>query len=591
MADNLTISVGIDTAKLRADNEVLKKQLSDATKQMKDFAKAGDTVRLSEASKNVDNFSRSLAVNQRAIREEMRALAGLGVAGVGASRGLHATAAAHAELREISPGATREVVKLSKELGNLETSGFAVAKMFKEIPKVAIPVAIATGVAAAATKLTNAAYANITALDDLAKASGFTSREVAALQHVFEGADVPLASLDKTLRSIGDTFDKAKVKATDFGSAISGVQTLHGAGGPAGAAVLRGGGPAASGIEGQGAVVVMRGGAPFGGIDPSKGFAGLLDPNQFKTIEEYFAALRRMLLNINKTAPAFARETIRAQGLDPEETLRGLAATSADEYRKALQATLGDPRLREGAVPLARQFGALTEQLGGEKDLVATQAGVGPMEGAVRDLPRVIDGLKATSDAIEDIRTKTYQWIDALKSVDFSSGAKSFEDSWTSAISDITQAWSSALKVLSTSPSGPGATAPVAPPMATGGVVPGSGSSDTVPAWLTPGEYVARRASVDYYGTSVFRALNNRALPRDLFSRIGYAAGGLVGASFAEGGIAGTSGTPVHVHLDGQAFAMTAHESVASALVVAARRQQMRSAGVKPSWYGGRPSG
>jgi hypothetical protein len=28
---------------------------------------------------------------------------------------------------------------------------------------------------------------------------------------------------------------------------------------------------------------------------------------------------------------------------------------------------------------------------------------------------------------------------------------------------------------------------------------------------------------------------------------------------------------------------------VAQALVVAARRQQMRSAGVKPSWYGGRP--
>jgi hypothetical protein len=128
-----------------------------------------------------------------------------------------------------------------------------------------------------------------------------------------------------------------------------------------------------------------------------------------------------------------------------------------------------------------------------------------------------------------------------------------------------------------------------------GGMIPGRGTGDTVPAMLTPGEYVARRASVDYYGSGVFSALNNRAIPRGLFSRFGFAVGGLVGDGmhFADGGMVGTSsgGTPVHLHLDGQQFVMSAGDHVASALVAVSQRYQMRSAGVKPSWYGGRPGG
>jgi hypothetical protein len=89
----------------------------------------------------------------------------------------------------------------------------------------------------------------------------------------------------------------------------------------------------------------MRGGQGLG-IDPSKGFAGLVDPNQFKTVEEFFAAARRALLNINQFSPLLAREIVRGQGLDPVTTLRGLSATTADRYREALGATAGDPRCR-----------------------------------------------------------------------------------------------------------------------------------------------------------------------------------------------------------------------------------------------------
>ena len=132
-----------------------------------------------------------------------------------------------------------------------------------------------------------------------------------------------------------------------------------------------------------------------------------------------------------------------------------------------------------------------------------------------------------------------------------------------------------------------GATAPAG--FATGGKVPGRGIGDTVPAWLTPGEYVARRASVDYYGPRIFAALNARLIPRDMFSRRGFAMGGLVGGppmAFAGGGET-SGGRPVHLHLGGHSFALSGQTGVVDALVTEAHRQRMRSAGTKPSWYGG----
>jgi hypothetical protein len=61
--------------------------------------------------------------------------------------------------------------------------------------------------------------------------------------------------------------------------------------------------------------------------------------------------------------------------------------------------------------------------------------------------------------------------------------------------------------------------------------------------------------------------------------------------AFAAGGLvsAGGGGTPVHLHLGGHSFALSGSESVVGSLVVEAHRHKIRSAGVKPSWYGGTP--
>jgi len=64
---------------------------------------------------------------------------------------------------------------------------------------------------------------------------------------------------------------------------------------------------------------------------------------------------------------------------------------------------------------------------------------------------------------------------------------------------------------------------------ASGGMIPGSGYGDTVPAMLTPGEFVINKNAVQRYGTGFFAALNNGIMSSSLFSK--YANGGIVRAN------------------------------------------------------------
>jgi hypothetical protein len=122
-----------------------------------------------------------------------------------------------------------------------------------------------------------------------------------------------------------------------------------------------------------------------------------------------------------------------------------------------------------------------------------------------------------------------------------------------------------------------------------GGAVrgPGTGTSDSILARLSNGEFVMRAAAVRTLGAGFLSTLNR------------FAGGGMVMPSrgipsFANGGLvtagAGT-GRAVHLHLGGHEFALSGPGGVVDALVTEASRQRMRSGGLKPSWYGGRVSG
>jgi hypothetical protein len=118
---------------------------------------------------------------------------------------------------------------------------------------------------------------------------------------------------------------------------------------------------------------------------------------------------------------------------------------------------------------------------------------------------------------------------------------------------------------------------------AEGGMVhgPGTPTSDSVTARLSAGEFVMRAAAVQRWGPAFMQALNGMSGRMPSRGIPSFAGGGMV--------TAGGGGTPVHLHLGGHSFALSGDGGVVSALVTEAHRHQTRSAGAKPSWYGGTP--
>lgn len=136
---------------------------------------------------------------------------------------------------------------------------------------------------------------------------------------------------------------------------------------------------------------------------------------------------------------------------------------------------------------------------------------------------------------------------------------------------------------------------------ASGGAVVGRGTStsDSIPAWLSNGEFVVRAAAVRKYGLSLFDALNRMRLDPGAFQR--FAEGGLVRSlqvlmpqplHFAEGGlvpqIADTASLrPINLTIGADTFAgLLAPEDVAQKLMRLAVTKQIRSAGRRPGYYG-----
>jgi hypothetical protein len=170
----------------------------------------------------------------------------------------------------------------------------------------------------------------------------------------------------------------------------------------------------------------------------------------------------------------------------------------------------------------------------------------------------------------------------------FADYGKSISETWTATLDYLLGRTQATKKAIDTSVKAGGDTQ-VGPPesgygFAGGGRVPGAGGGDTVPAMLTPGEFVTRAAAVRRYGAGLFEALNQQ---RFEFGGLVDAIHSRPGPHFAEGGLVGAAAsTPVHLHIGGGTYPMSASSGVAAALVGAAKHSQMVSSGIKPSWYG-----
>jgi len=164
-----------------------------------------------------------------------------------------------------------------------------------------------------------------------------------------------------------------------------------------------------------------------------------------------------------------------------------------------------------------------------------------------------------------------------------------FFDSVLTKIGDMIAALGRFLGLSGEASAGPMATAAIPPRgMAEGGLIhgPGTGTSDDVPIRASNGEFVVNALATRAF-LPFLSAINRNLNPFAGLSLSGlaphrFAAGGLVTAGAAAG-----AGTPVHLHLDGQQFALEGPSRTVANLLSAAKAQQLRRTGRMPGWNGG----
>lgn len=128
---------------------------------------------------------------------------------------------------------------------------------------------------------------------------------------------------------------------------------------------------------------------------------------------------------------------------------------------------------------------------------------------------------------------------------------------------------------------------------ATGGHIrgPGTGTSDSIAAWLSNNEYVVKAKSVAKYGVGFMNAINSGRFKMPRFSTGGL---NLISPTprthYADGGPVQTGGgmRPLSLSLFGETFdGLMMPDNVADRMAKFAIGRQTRSAGRRPSWVGG----
>jgi len=162
-------------------------------------------------------------------------------------------------------------------------------------------------------------------------------------------------------------------------------------------------------------------------------------------------------------------------------------------------------------------------------------------------------------------------------------------------VNDIIAAVEAAKAAVASLPSGPSGGGGGDPGFASGGYVRGrgTGTSDSIPAWLSNGEFVIRASAVRQYGVQFLNMINGlRFNPSK--GRTRFAMGGLVDTASRSLGLS-SPGSALSPAMPGKSFDLVingerfsdlyAPESTAASLSRYATAAATRSAGRKPNWY------
>lgn len=200
--------------------------------------------------------------------------------------------------------------------------------------------------------------------------------------------------------------------------------------------------------------------------------------------------------------------------------------------------------------------------------------------------------------AISGMFDSTFQFI-----IGIWESFKSYVIGWVSAITGFLQPLIDRInKIAAFFASSPrdGGGGDAGPGFASGGRVrgPGSGTSDSILAWLSNGEFVMRMKAVQKYGLGFMSAINQGKL--DLDALAGFSLGGVVQhmltpgqpsgiPRFAAGGpvIPGQGLKPVSINFEGQKFNAMMTDDALSALSKKSVMHRAQRAGRRPTYFGG----
>lgn len=235
-------------------------------------------------------------------------------------------------------------------------------------------------------------------------------------------------------------------------------------------------------------------------------------------------------LQVGTVTPREAQQTIAGSA---QQTIAALRASRA-EVEKLLNDTPGDGRLIGSLVAIDQGIADLVQNSRSPfaQFLAQWEATTIGMQAAATGF------LDSTADGIASLVTGgKFQFGDLLRSF-----AKDIVSSQLKGL------FAELFKGISSSGAGSGIFAAIgnAFGFAEGGLVrgPGSGTSDSIPARLSNGEYVIKAASVRKVGTRFLDALNGATMPGSMRAGVpAFASGGLVG-DVAARSVRGTSGAP-----------------------------------------------
>lgn len=588
MADNLTISIGADTSKMRADLALLQAELKAVGKDLAAAAKAGDVASVNQ-----------LAASYESVRKQSLALSG--ALKVQTTETVHASNALK-EFIHSGRGLSRIFGEFSTLSRGVESLSGMVGSLTGGFTAGLFGVAVTRGFAELLTAL-DEVDKKLLEIRDTARQTNLTPLAVQASQEIAKQAGESADVATKAITRVNALVEAARTKMPIGGI----VPTARG--GADDPTVLRGQGPAAIAATGNAAEQAGKQIATFatafqGGVQVwragQKVILDLSDPIGMLNLhlEKYrgdAAGAQKSTIDVYKAFQQWAKV------LDPTQLnalSKALFDTPAKTMQEIIPALMSKLQKEIGELEQS-SAGATNERLESIKQLRIAQNETDTqfkkMMGTIDDMIR--PARIAWNEFLKSIFTdvpKTAEEVAAAQGIEpwravvepmkqaFAEGFQWVQDAFAATLDRIKAAASAVKGTLSSS--FPGDPSIPAMPMAGGGMIrgPGTGTSDSILARLSNGEFVMRASAVRAWGADFMRSINS------------FSAGGLVRPvpRFAEGGmVAAGGGTPVHLHLGGHSFALSGNNGVVSALVVEAQRQQMRSAGVKPSWFAARPGG